>query len=115
MPASVAPSGIRSYRRTSRRASSSTSVGIAGLRQLLVQLLHFAGAAVAFAKLTLDGRHLFAQHRLALALVEGRPGLLSDLMGQPKHFETLGQEFRHFVDARSQVDGLEQLLLFVRA
>jgi hypothetical protein len=43
------------------------------------------------AKLALNGRHLLAQDRLALAIVERRPGLLADLIGQPQHFEPLGE------------------------
>jgi hypothetical protein len=34
-------------------------------------------------------------------------------MGQTQDLETLGQKLRHFVDARSQVDGFQKLLLCV--
>ena len=45
-----------------------------------VQLRDLLRLAVAFAELALDGRHLLAKDRLALALVERRLGLLSDLL-----------------------------------
>ncbi len=64
--------------------------------------------------MALDGRHLLAQDGLALAIVEGGPGLLADLGRQPQHFEPLGEVVRNLVYALRKVDGLQDLLLVLR-
>ena len=71
--------------------------------------------SVALAELALDRRHLLAQDRFALALVEGRLGALADLLRQAHHLDAPGEEGRDLVDARAQVDRLEQFLLVVAA
>src|SRR5450759_4846750 len=63
-----------------------------GLGDRLVQLRDLLRLAVAFSQLALNRRHLLAQDRLALALIEGGLGLLADLVGQPKDLEPLGQK-----------------------
>ena len=64
--------------------------------------------------MALDRRHLLAQQHFALALVERSLGLLADLLRQPQDFDAMRQLPRHLVHARRDVDGLENLLLFVR-
>ena len=89
-------------------------LGHAGLGDRLGELGHFLGLAVALAELALDRRHLLAQHRLALALVESGLGLPADLVADPQHLDALGEEPRHPVHARAEVDRLEDLLLLLR-
>ena len=83
-------------------------------RDRLVQFRDFLGLAVAFAELALDRRHLLAQDRLALALVEHGLGLPADLLGEPQHLDALRQEPRNLVHAHIEVDGLQDLLLLAR-
>src|SRR3974390_444597 len=90
MPYSAAASGMRSSRRSSLRACCSASFGQPGLGDCLIELGDLGGLAlVAFAELALDRGHLFAQQRLALALVERGPGLLADLVRQPQDLDAL--------------------------
>src|ERR1700735_456895 len=62
-----------------------------GLGDGVVQLGYLLRLAVAFAKLALNSRHLFPKDGLALTPIERRLGLLSDLVGEPKHLDALGQ------------------------
>ena len=80
----------------------------------LVQLRDLLRLAVAFAQLTLNGRHLLAQDGLALAFVESRLGLLADLRRQPQHFKPLGEVARNLLHALREVDGFQDLLLVLR-
>ena len=73
-----------------------------GLGDGLGQLGDFLRLAVAFAELALDGRHLLAQDRLALALVESRLGLLADFVAEAQHLDALGQMLRNLVDAQAR-------------
>ena len=115
MPYSPAASGMRCSRRSSLRACSSTSFGMLGLGDRLVELGDLGGLALlAFAELALDRRHLLAQQHLALALVERRLGLLADLLRQPQHLDAVGEQARDLVHARGDVDRLEDLLLLLR-
>ena len=50
---------------------------------------------------------------LALALVELLAGLVADLLRQAQHFHALGQEGEHLVQARAEVERLEQVLLLL--
>ena len=86
----------------------------AGVSDLLLQLGQFLGLAfLALAELLLDRRHLLAQQHLALTLVERRPGLLADLGGELEHLDALRQKPGHLLHARGNVDGLQDLLLFL--
>ena len=80
----------------------------------LVQFLDFGGLAVAFAKLALDGGHLLAQDRLALAFVERGPGLLADFRRKPEHLHPGCEQPRDALDPGGDVDGFQNLLLLVR-
>ena len=82
---------------------------------LFADFAAFLDPRVAFAQLTLDRRHLLAQDRLALPLVEGGLGLLADLVGEPQDLETLGQELGHLVDAGGNVERFQQFLPGVAA
>ena len=87
----------------------------AGLGDRLVELGHLGGLALlALAELALDRRHLLAQQHLALALVERRLGLPADLLRQPQDFDAMGEQARHLVHARGDVDRLQDLLLLLR-
>ena len=87
----------------------------AGLGDRGVELGHFRGLALlAFAELALDRRHLLAQQHLALALVERDLGLPADLLRQPQHLDAMGEQPRHLLHARRDVDRLQDLLLFLR-
>jgi hypothetical protein len=57
----------------------------------LVQFRDLLCLSVAFTELALNGRHLLAEDRFALTLVESSLGLLSDLPAQAKHLDTPGQ------------------------
>ena len=97
------------------RACSSTSFGIFGVGDGLVELGHFGGLALlAFAQLALDRRHLLAQQRLALTLVERGLGLPADLLRQPQHLDAVRQQPQHLVHARRNIDRLQDLLLLFR-
>ncbi len=87
----------------------------AGIGDRLVELGHFGRLALlAFAELALNRRHLLAQQHLALTFVERGLGLPPDLLRQPQHLDAVGEQPRHLVDARGDVDGLEDLLLLLR-
>ena len=87
----------------------------AGLGDRRVELGHFRGLALlAFAELALDRRHLLAQQRLALPLVERDLGLPADFLRQPQHLDAVGEQPRHLLHAHGDVDGLKDLLLFLR-
>ena len=75
-------------------------LGHAGRGDRLRELGHLLGLAVALAELALDRGHLLAQHRLALALVEGGLGLPADLVGNSQHLDALGEQPRDPVHAR---------------
>ena len=86
-----------------------------GVGDGLVELGHFGGLALlAFAELALDRRHLLAQQRLALTLVERGLGLPADLLRQPQHLDAVRQQPQHLVHARRDIDRLEDLLLLFR-
>ena len=85
-----------------------------GLGDGLVQFGDFLGLAVAFAELALDRRHLLAQDRLALALVEGGFCLLADFVGQPQHLKALGEIARDLLHPGREIDRLQDLLLLLR-
>ena len=70
--------------------------------------------AVAFAELTLDRRHLLAEDRLALALVEGGFCLLADFVAQPQHLKALGEIARDLLHPGREIDRLQDLLLLLR-
>ena len=74
-------------------------LGHAGLGDRLRELGDLLGLAVALAELALDRGHLLAQHRLALALVEGGLGLPADLVREAQHLDPLGQQPRDLVHA----------------
>src|SRR5258707_8676249 len=57
----------------------------------LVQLRDFLRLSVAFSQLALNGRHLLAKDGLALAFIEYGLCLLPNLVGQSKHFQSLGE------------------------
>ena len=77
----------------------------------LVELGHFGRfALLTFAQLALDGSHLLAQQRLALALVERGLGLAADLLRQPQHLDAVRQQTQHLVHARRNIDRLQDLL-----
>ena len=82
-----------------------------GLADRLLEVgdLLLVGALVA--QLLLDRRHLLAQQHLALARVERRLGLAADLGRQPQHLEPVGEQLRHLVESRHQVDRLQHVLL----
>src|SRR5258706_1287635 len=61
------------------------------LRDRLVQLRDFLRLSVAFSQLALNGRHLLAKDGLALAFIEYGLCLLPNLVGQSKHFQSLGE------------------------
>ena len=87
----------------------------AGLGDRGVELGHFRGLALlAFAELALDRRHLLAQQRLALPLVERDLGLAADFLRQPQHLDAVGEQPRDLLHAHGDVDGLKDLLLFLR-
>ena len=102
MPYSAAASGMRSSRRSSLRAWSSTSSGIRPWRSPR-ELGDLCGLALlAFAELALDRRHLLAQQHLALALVERGLGLLADLLRQAQDLDALREQPRDLVHARRE-------------
>ena len=84
------------------RAWLSASGGILRLGDGLVQFGDFLRLAVAFAELALDRRHLLAEDRLALALVEGRFCLLADFVAQPQHLDALGEIARDLLHPGAQ-------------
>ena len=63
--------------------------------------------------MALDGRHLLAQHRFALPLVEGLLGLPADLVGDAQHLDPVRQEGGHLLHAAHRVDRFQQLLFLV--
>ncbi|MGY4266688.1 hypothetical protein ACVJF2_005258 [Bradyrhizobium sp. USDA 4519] len=85
-----------------------------GLDDRLGQLGDFRGLAVTFAELALDRRHLLAQDRLALPLVEHGLGLLPDLLAQPQHLDTFGEVTRHLVHPCHEIDGFQDVLFLRR-
>ncbi len=84
------------------------------LRDRLVQLGDLRRLPVAFAKLPLDGRHLLAEHGLALALIENGLGLASDFLADAQDLDPFRQKPRNLVHAQRQVQGLQDLLLLLR-
>jgi hypothetical protein len=80
----------------------------------LVIALSSSAISAALAELALDRRHLLAQQHLALTLVERRLGLAADLLRQPQDFDAMGEQARHLVHARGNVDRLQDLLLLLR-
>ena len=70
-------------------------------------------ALVAFAELALDRGHLLAQQHLAVARIDRRLGLAADLRGEAQHLDAVGEQTRHPVHPRLDVDRLENLLLLV--
>ena len=57
---------------------------------------------------------MLAQQNFALALVEGRFGLLADLVRQPQHLNAMREHARNLLHPRRDVDGLQDLLLLLR-
>ncbi len=88
--------------------------GHLGLVDRGAQFLDVGGRRVTLAELLLDGRQLFAQQPLALALAQGGVGLAADLRGKAQHVQPLGQDGRDLVQARLEVERFEYALLFLR-
>ena len=78
------------------------------------KLLHLGGFSLTLAELALDRCHLLAQQHFALTLIERSLGLLADLVRQAQNLDALGEQPGDAVDARRDVDGLEDLLALLR-
>ena len=72
-------------------------------------------AGLAFlAQLLADLVQLFAQQRFLVTLVDRFARLLFELALEAQHFDALGQQLGDAIEARLEIDGLEQLLLLGR-
>ncbi len=81
----------------------------------LVELGDLRGALVAFAQLLLDRAHLLAQQVLAIGVVDRFARLRVDLARDLQHLDPVRQELEQLVEARLEVERLEQRLLLVGA
>ena len=85
-----------------------------GLGDGLAELGHLGAlAGVALAQLLLNRGHLLAQQNLALAFVERGLGLAANLLRQPQHLDAMREQPRHLVDARADIDRLQDFLLLL--
>ena len=75
--------------------------------------IFLAGLAF-FAQLLADLVQLFAQQRFLVALVDRVARLLFELALQTQHFDALRQQLGDMVEARLEIDRLQQLLLVGR-
>ena len=107
-------SGMRSSRLSSLRAGLLDLLGHPRLGDRLGQLRDLGRLLVALAELLLDVAELLAQDELALALVDLLLGLLADLARQAQHLDAVAEKLEHLVEARLQVEGLEDVLAFAR-
>ena len=88
--------------------------GHAGLGDRLLELLDLGGGALGLAELLLDRLQLLAQDVLALAALDGVPGLLPDVPRDLQHLDAVAQQLQHLVEAGSQLEQLQDLLLLLR-
>ena len=85
------------------------------LGDFLRQLGDFLGFCVlTLAELLLDRPHLLAQQEFALAIVDLAFGLLADLPRQAQNLDPVGQQFRYALEPALDIDGLQDLLFFLR-
>ena len=68
---------------------------------------------IRFAKLALNGGHLFTQQDLPVAGVERGLGFPADLLRQAKHFDPVRKQAGDPLHSRADLHRLEDLLLFV--
>jgi hypothetical protein len=91
-------------------------LGHAGLADALLELLELRGrAAFVFAQLLLDRAHLLAQEVLAVGLVDGLARLLVHFLRDLEDFDAMREEVEEPVQARLQVERLEEGLLLLGA
>jgi hypothetical protein len=86
-------------------------LGHARLVDGLLQLLQLGVRILVLAQLLLDLPHLLTQHVLALTGVELLLRLLADLLRDAQDADALREPLEHLVEARLQIESLEELLL----
>ena len=85
-------SGMRSSRLSSRCACSSTSGGMPGILDRLLEFRELGFGAVGFAEFLLNLMQPLAQHGFLLPVVEGLAGPLIDLARHLQHLDAPAEQ-----------------------
>ena len=104
---------MRSSRFSSLRAAFSDFLGHSRVGDRLVELGDFRGAFVALAQLFLDRAHLLAQQMLAIDIADRFARALVDFARHLQHLDPMREELEQLVEARLEVEGFQQRLLFL--